>query len=342
MRNLVTVEQLEKELKQGTLEPLYLLYGEEIYLLESCLKRMKKIFGQTQVGINEIRIDDTSVSHLISDIETPAFGYEKKLIIARNTGLFQTEGKKKTENPIVQKLLAYLEENENVWKKAVVLIFIEETVNKNALYKWIEKQGKTVEFSYLKPAQMTARLKAIAKAYEVNLPEAVAMYLIETVGCNMQDAMNELRKLIEYTGKGGTIEKKAIDLLCIPQMDSVIFDLTDNLGKKNMQKALEVLQSLLYQKEPMQKILIMLYNHFKKLYFMKIAERENKNAAEVLNLKPNQSFLMGKYKTQASYFKEKELRNLLEALICLDSDAKLGKIDLEIGVEAVLCRYCAA
>ena len=86
----------------------------------------------------------------------------------------------------------------------------------------------------------------------------------------------------------------------------------------------------------------MLYNHFKKLYFMKIAERENKNAAEVLNLKPNQSFLMGKYKTQASYFKEKELRNLLEALICLDSDAKLGKIDLEIGVEAVLCRYCAA
>ena len=99
MRNLVTVEQLEKELKQGTLEPLYLFYGEEIYLLESCLKRMKKIFGQTQVGINEIRMDDTSVSHLISDIETPAFGYEKKLIIARNTGLFQTEGKKKTENP---------------------------------------------------------------------------------------------------------------------------------------------------------------------------------------------------------------------------------------------------
>ena len=54
MRNLVTVEQLEKELKQGTLEPLYLLYGEEIYLLEYCLRRKKKIFAQTEVGINEI------------------------------------------------------------------------------------------------------------------------------------------------------------------------------------------------------------------------------------------------------------------------------------------------
>ena len=341
MRNLVTVEQLEKELKQGTLGPLYLLYGEEIYLLESCLKRMKKIFGPTQVGINEIRIEDASVSHLISDIETPAFGYEKKLIIARNTGLFQAEGKRKEENPMVQKLLSYLEENEKVWKKAVVLIFVEEVVNKNALYKWIDKQGELVEFSFLKPAQISARLKAIAKAYEVELPDAVAMHLIETVGTNMQDVMNELRKLIEYTGAGGTIEKKAIDLLCIPQMDSVIFDLTDNLGKKNAQKALEVLYNLLYQKEPMQKILIMLYNHFKKLYFIKLAEEESKSVAEVLNLKPNQTFLIGKYKTQANYFSKKELRNLLGAFIHLDSDAKLGKIDLEIGVEAVLCRYCA-
>lgn len=338
---MVTVEQLEKELKQGILEPLYLLYGEEIYLLETCLKKMKKIFGETQVGINEIRIDDTSISHFISDVETPAFGYEKKLIIARNTGLFLKEGKKKTESPIMQKILSYLEENESTWKQSVVLIFVEENVEKNALYKYIEKQGKVVEFSYLKPAQMTARLKAIAKAYEVELSEKEAMYLIEMVGCNMQDSINELRKLVEYTGKGGTIDKKAIDLLCIPQMDSVIFDLTDNLGKKNMQKALEVLQNLLYQKEPIQKILIMLYNHFKKLYFVKIAQTEKKNVAEVLNLKPTQTFLVGKYQTQANYFKEKELRNLLEEFICLDSDAKLGKIDLEIGVEAVLCRYCA-
>ena len=42
--------------------------------------------------INE---DENNVSELISDIETPSFGYEKKLIIVRNSGLFKKEGKRK-------------------------------------------------------------------------------------------------------------------------------------------------------------------------------------------------------------------------------------------------------
>ena len=66
-----------------------LLFGEETYLLETKLKKLKKSFGELIKGINYIQIDDTNVSELISDIETPAFGYEKKLIIARNTGLFK-------------------------------------------------------------------------------------------------------------------------------------------------------------------------------------------------------------------------------------------------------------
>ena len=157
----------------------------------------------------------------------------------------------------------------------------------------------------------------------------------------MQDLINEIRKLIEYVGTGGTIYKQAVDLLCIKQFDSVIFDLTDNLGKKNVDKALEVLHGLLYQKEPIQKILITLYHHFKKLYIIKIAQRENKNIAESLNLKPNQMFLVTKYKMQADYFEESELKKIVEELIDLDYHYKTGNIDLEVGLEAILCRYCS-
>ena len=66
-------------------------------------------------------------------------------------------------------------------------------------------------------------------------------------------------------GEEGTIRRKDIEDLAIKTLDSNIFDLTDNLGKKNIQKSLEILNELLYLKEPMQKILITLYNHFKKI-----------------------------------------------------------------------------
>ena len=129
-------------------------------------------------------------------------------------------------------------------------------------------------------------------------------------------------------------------MLCIKKIDSIIFDLTDNLGKKNITKALEVLNGLLYNKEPIQKILITLYNHFKKLYLVKLCDKYNKNITDALNLKPNQTFLVSKYKGQASYFKEQELRKIMEELINLDSNYKIGLIDINVGLESILCRYC--
>jgi len=45
----MTSENLEKELKNEVLNPIYLLYGEEIYLLENTLKKIKKLFGRVQV-----------------------------------------------------------------------------------------------------------------------------------------------------------------------------------------------------------------------------------------------------------------------------------------------------
>lgn len=142
-------------------------------------------------------------------------------------------------------------------------------------------------------------------------------------------------------GENGNITKESIDLLAIKQMESVIFDLTDSLGKRDIRNAQIVLQNLLYSKEPIQKILITLYNHFKKLYLTKLAINQNRNVAESLNLKANQTFLVGKYKAQAGYFSIEELKQILDAFINLDADYKIGLIDLNVGLESILCRYCS-
>ena len=95
---MIKVEELEKQLKTTQLKSTYLFYGEEVYLLENMVKKIKKIFGELVVGINYIVIDDTNVQNLIPEIEVPAFGYERKLIIVKNSGLFKKEPKKKNTN----------------------------------------------------------------------------------------------------------------------------------------------------------------------------------------------------------------------------------------------------
>ena len=323
-----------------------LLYGEETYLLETKLKKIKKDFGELVKGINYIQIDDTGVGELIADIETPAFGYERKLIIARNTGLFKKEkktakGQEAALNKLVEKIAEYIEENKKMIDEAVELVFVEEAAEKNSLYKSIEKNGEILSFPLLKMPELIQNIQKICAMYKVKIDNSTAKYFVEACGTNMQELINEIRKLIEFVGENGNITIKDIDLLSIKQMDSVIFDLTDNLGKKDTRKAMEVLNNLIYQKEPIQKILITLYNHFKKLYIVKIAEANRKDLATSMKLKPNQLFLTNKYRMQANYFTKQEIENIMEEFINLDANYKTGLIDINIGLESILCRYCS-
>lgn len=312
---------------------VYLLYGEDNYLKNEFVKKAKKSFGELQLGINYIQIDESNVNNVISDIETPAFGYERKMIIVKNANLMQKK------NAISDKLSEYLNDADKQILDSIELIIVEDSVEKNALFNTISKIGMIKEFNEQKISQLITKVKSISAAYGVQIQENVAQYFIECTGTNMEDIINEIRKLIEYAGKGGTIKKENIDSLTIKKSESVIFDLTDNLGKKNIHEAINVLHDLIYAKEPVQKILVMLYNHFKKLYIVQLSNGQN--VAQNLKLKPNQTFLVSKYQNQAKFFTQGEIRNLLNEFMYIDEASKSGNLDINVGLESVLCRYCA-
>ena len=339
----MTIEELEKELKSEKLAPIYVLYGEEIFLLENCLKKIKKNFGETANGINYIQIDETNLSTLISEMQTPAFGYPRKLIVVKNAKLLKKEAKKRGSNIDItstrEKLNEYIKINQG---EENILIIIEEEIDKTELLETIQKNGGIIcNFEFQKPYQIEKRLKEICNAYKVNITTATTNYLIDVCGTNMQTLISEIKKLIDYVGENGTIQNKGIDSMCTKTIDSNIFDLTDNMGKKNITEVIRILNELLYSKEPIQKILITLYNHCKKIYIVKLAEEQNRNIATELNLKPNQTFLVNKYKMQSKYFKTEELETILQELINLDYNYKIGNIDINIGLESILCRYCS-
>ena len=338
----MNVMELEKSLRENNLSSIYLLYGKETYLLENTLRKIKKVFGICKEGLNYIKIDNTNINSLIPELQTPAFGFDKKMIIVKDADVLKKQGKKKNQalSDQVDKIASFIEQNFEYIKDQVVLIFIEDEIEKNNLYKQIEKLGIICNFEQEKLPDLMKRIKYICNAYKVNIDNLALSYFIESCGTNLQDLINEIRKLIEYKGENGTITREDIDLLCIKQFDSVIFELTDSLGQKNVKNSLEVLKNLLYAKEPIQKILITLYNHFKKLYITKLCDKYKSDVGENLNLKPNQTFLVSKYKRQVNYFSEQDLKKILLKFIELDEDYKIGNIDLNIGLESVICGYC--
>ena len=92
-------------------------------------------------GINYIQMDNNNISEIIADIQTPAFGYPKKLIIAKDTGLFQKLPKRGKESSInrrkgfADKLAEYLKKTFELIKDEVIIVFIENETRKNELYQ---------------------------------------------------------------------------------------------------------------------------------------------------------------------------------------------------------------
>lgn len=181
---MISIENLEKDLKANNLKSIYLLYGEETFLLDSCVKKIKNIFGELVKGINYIEIDDTNLDELIQDIETPAFGFEKKLIIVKNTELFKREVKRKGAGfaNLRDKINDYIKENYDIIKDTVILVFIEESVDKGKLLNTLEEIKATIcSFEEQSLPTIIARLKAICKAYKVNVDDNTIRYLTEAV-----------------------------------------------------------------------------------------------------------------------------------------------------------------
>lgn len=320
---------------------IYLFYGEDNYTKEREVNKIKKDFGEMVDGINYLKLSDTTINELIPSIETPAFGYPKKLIIAKNTNLFRKS--KKTddeENESSSKdnkeLISFFENYKP--NDDVDLLFVEESVNKNKLYKTLEKIAEIKEFSLKKDSEVAKELIKIANMYKVKLDLTNSSYIVSNCGTDMQNLLNEIRKLIEYVGSGGTITKEVVDKLVIRKPEAVVFDLTDYLGTKNVKAAINCYRDLLSQNVADQIIIVMIYRHIRNLYIYKLSKPED--VVKNLNLKSNQTFLPKIYARQAKLFTIEELKQILYELIYIDESSKNGNLDsISTGIESIMCRY---
>ena len=127
------------------------------------------------------------------------------MIVVKNSGLFKKETKKRGVSLIKEvrdNLEKYLKENSKEMQENVILIFIEDEVQKLNITKQIEAVGGILcEFELQKPPILEKRLTAICNAYKVKQEPGAIGELIEISGTNMQTLINEIRKLIEYAGE---------------------------------------------------------------------------------------------------------------------------------------------
>lgn len=322
---------------------LILITGDEVFERQEKLKQIKENFGELIKGINYIELDKDSLFNLEDEINTYPFGYSKKLIIVKND---KKEKKEKavsasksqsSEEDIDEKsdIITPNLEKELSSLENVTVVFIGEFQKRSKLYKFVEKHGECFVCEKKKEYELLSWCSKIFKENSVQISNSDITYLISLCGNDKLTLKNEINKLIDYSYDTKKIQKDDIDKICIRTSSAIIFDLTDCLGSKNTLKAIALLNELIENKEPIQKIVIMIAKHFKSVLIAKIANMHGKNLMDELSTKS--SYAATKYLNQSKYFELQELINIIKELGKLDVDSKTGMIDLKIGLERIIC-----
>lgn len=303
---------------------LYLIAGDDTYEKNKYIEKIKAQFPNLQKGINWITLDKDNISSLEQELSTYSFLGGPKLILVKIPKKTKEDAPK--EEWLTDRVLELLENGvENT-----CVLFVEEGTSKGKLTTLVQKKGEYVLLEKSKKDKLVPWVMNICKENNVVISLACANYLISICGTEKQVLYQEINKLLDYVGKNNVIDEQVIDKLCIKTSEIIIFDLTDALGKRNIQKSLQYLEEL---NEPLQKTMIMITKHFKMLYLAKIAEKEGKSLVKELG---TNAYAAKKYTEQARNFTEEELWKIFDDLCALDIDSKLGKIDLKIGIEKIL------
>lgn len=143
---------------------------------------------------------------------------------------------------------------------------------------------------------------------------------------DMTKIANETKKLIDYAKPKGVITEEDVNLLVTKDTEYQIYEMTDYIGRKRYDQAFTTIKEMLAKGETPQRLIISIYNYFRRLLHVALSDLDNAELAKVLGIK---EYAVKKTREQAKNFKKKSLKSAVDFLTDSDFFTKSGKTSFE-------------
>ena len=317
--------KIQEELKIKNFSRFHLIYGSERYMVRYYKKSLMENLSSPDDEMNRtiFQGDDVNSAAIADAGQILPFFADKRLLVVQDSGFF------KSANDMVE----YLES----FPDTTYVIFVEREVDKrNRLYKWISKNGCVTECQTQTEQMLKQWIAGYLKKCEKKISVATVEHLIERAGTDMETLNNELEKVIGYVGDREEIKVADVDAICSGMTVSRIFDMIDAVAAKEKDKALQLYDDLLANKESPMSILYLFSRHINILIQIKELSAMGLNKNEMAKKIGIPPFSVPKYGMQAKSFKRSKLVHMLESRAEYEERFKTGRINDQLAVELFL------
>ncbi len=323
------------KLKKINLKPVYLIYGEDNYLIDNYIEEfLKKIPDSHTVYLDDGEED--FLKKLNKSITTIPLMSNKRVIIS-NCNKYFTAAQK--NDKLLRKILNKLND------QVVLLIIVKGKINKRlGVVNDIKKAGKLIN---LKPPRYKQLDKWIRERFKEQgkTIDSKSLKLLEHLFNNqLQRLDSEIEKICVYNINKKNLNYNDIkDVVSKDRMlaDNVIFSFVDALCMRQKKKALILLKEMLKDGEVPLRILANIVWQMKLLIQVKELKEKGNNIKGIAKTLKQHPYPVEKAFKKCENFTEEELEIILEKLLQANVDIVSGKynnpkISLEMMIHQII------
>ena len=260
-------KQIQLDLQSKNYQKLYIFYGEEDYLKERYLQRLKKAIVDeifAQFNLVEFEGKGLNAEILTEAIESyPAFS-ERKMIIIKDLDIYKPPS---SLNEVLPSLLSDLPDY-------ICLVFYYDTIEykpdkRMKLYSILSKFASINEFGRMSENELITLISKYVKNAGKEISKNTCQYLLFLCGNSMTNLLTEIDKAIAHSTLP-EVKKYNIEAVCTRTLDAVVFDLTDNIAAKRFDKAISILNDLIAQKNTEVMLFSAIQKHMQRMYAAKL------------------------------------------------------------------------
>ncbi len=323
-----------------------LLLDCDEYLVSRRVAELKAALGDpefAELNITEFGETGTSAGDILAQAEMMPFLAPRRLILVRgylgrlDARMSQSKETTSAAHAEAARLLMGLPE---VGESADLVLIDAKVDKRRQLWKGFKdgtgravpglqtlvEQGHLMqeELKPPEPRDLPGWIQRHARAQGIAIEGRAVQLLANYVGVNLRQLDNELAKLATYAA-GRSITAADVELLVSDASESMIWDLTDALARRDGRNAMRAVQMLRRHDAHALYLLTMIVRQYRLILAVKEAMRlHGNNKFEIAKLLGEKPFPVEKAMSQAPAYTLDELEHVLDRCLTLDYAAKSG------------------
>ena len=320
---------INEHIKENKFSNVYVLTGDERYLVLQYRDKLTDALIDRNDTMNFSLFRDDSIveDEIVSIADTMPFFADRRVIVIEGGSFLN----KKNSDKIFE-LIQNLSESS-------VIIFVESQIDgRNKLFTLVSKKGTVAYFDTPDNQTLIKWVKGLFSQDNIAIEDAAIYKLLENTGNDMSRIATEVEKIKCYGLDKERISLADVESLSTDAVEDKIFEMIDEITKKNKARTLKLYDDLKYLKTDAMSILALITNQYNRLLKTSEVLVRGNDVKQVTSILKIQDWIAKKY---IAISKNYTTRQLLECVnLCVDTDnaIKTGRMKKDLAVEMLILR----